>query len=55
MLIAYIIVDKIGVARENAYYSSLALEWTVPNVQWDFTVKDRELTPFARKNFPIIW
>lgn len=50
MIIANIVVDKLGVGNENMYFSSLALEWTVPNVRGDFEIKEEDLTAFGTKN-----
>lgn len=51
MIIANIIADKLDIGRENMYFSSLALEWTVPNVRGEFEIKDEGLTIFGTKNF----
>lgn len=50
MIIANIIVDKLGVGNENMYFSSLALEWTIPNVRGDFEIKEEDLTAFGTKS-----
>ena len=49
MTISNIIADKLNVGNENMYYSSLALEWTVPNVRGDFNIKEEEMTAFGTK------
>lgn len=50
MIIANIVVDKLAVGKENMYFSSLALEWTVPNVRGDFEIKEEDLTIFGTKS-----
>lgn len=50
MIIANIIVDKLAVGKENMYFSSLGLEWTVPNVRGDFEIKEEDLTAFGTKS-----
>ncbi|WP_042220943.1 anti-sigma factor [Oceanobacillus manasiensis] len=51
MMITNILVDKLDVGRENKYYSSLALDWTVPNVRADYDIKEEELNAFGTKSF----
>lgn len=51
MIIANIIADELDIAKENMYFSSLALEWTVPNVRGEFELKEEEMTIFGTKNF----
>jgi len=51
MIVANIIADKLDIGRENMYFSSLALEWTVPNVRGELEIKEEELTIFGTKNF----
>ncbi len=51
MIMANIIADKLDIGRENRYFSSLALEWTVPNVRGEFEIKEEGLTIFGTKNF----
>lgn len=50
MIIANIVADKLAVGKENMYFSSLALEWTVPNVRGDFEMKEEDLTVFGTKS-----
>ncbi|MCC3355647.1 anti-sigma factor [Bacillus sp. REN16] len=49
MIFVNIIADKMDVGKEAMYYSSLALEWTVPNVRGDFDIKEEEMTSFGTK------
>lgn len=51
MMIANIITERLDVGRENMYFSSLALEWNVPNVRGEFDMKEEELTLFGTKKF----
>nr|WP_198044623.1 anti-sigma factor [Lysinibacillus timonensis] len=46
-----IIADEFNEANEHAFFSSLALEWTVPNVRSDFEIQDEQQTFFGTKNF----
>ena len=46
-----IIADKLNISEENAYYSKLALEWTVPNVRGDFDFEEENMTFFGTKKF----
>lgn len=50
MLGITLIADKLHVGNENKYFSSLALEWTVPNVRGDFDMKEEDMTIFGTKN-----
>lgn len=50
MMITNIVADKLAVGKENMYYSSLALEWTVPNVRGDFDIKEEAMTAFGTKS-----
>lgn len=50
MMVTNIISDKLDVGKKNMYYSSLALEWTVPNVRGDFDIKEEEMTMFGTKS-----
>lgn len=43
--------EKLNVGKENHYFSSLALEWTVPNVRGGFDLKEEETTMFGTKRF----
>lgn len=45
------IQDKLDVTNKNHYYSSLVLEWTVPNVIGDFTVYDETTNLLGTKKF----
>lgn len=47
MIIANIVADKLAVGKENMYFSSLALEWTVPNVRSDSEIKEEDLNAFG--------
>lgn len=49
MILINIIADKLNISGENAYYSKLALEWTVPNVRGDFDFEDENMTFFGTK------
>jgi hypothetical protein len=49
MILINIIADKLNISGENAYYSKLALEWTVPNVRGDFNFEDENMTFFGTK------
>ncbi|WP_081412470.1 anti-sigma factor [Tuberibacillus calidus] len=51
MMVVHIAADKFNIGNENMYYSSLALEWTVPNVRGDFDMKDETTTAFGTKRF----
>ncbi|KGR91085.1 hypothetical protein CD30_08385 [Ureibacillus massiliensis 4400831 = CIP 108448 = CCUG 49529] len=51
MIIANIVTDKFAVGKENMYFSSLSLEWTVPNVRGDFRIEEQDLTVFGTKSF----
>ncbi|SES62291.1 Sigma factor regulator N-terminal [Oceanobacillus limi] len=50
MMVTNIISDKLAIGNENMYYSSLALEWTVPNVRGDFDIKEEDLSAFGTKS-----
>jgi len=50
MSIANIVADKLAIGKQNMYYSSLALEWTVPNVRGDFGIKDETMNAFGTKS-----
>ncbi|WP_060206256.1 anti-sigma factor [Sporosarcina koreensis] len=41
--------QKLNVANEHAYYSKLAIEWTIPNVRGDFNFEEEEMTMFGTK------
>lgn len=43
------VAQKLNIANENAYYSKLAIEWTVPNVRGDFNFEEEEMTLFGTK------
>ncbi|MFC5604560.1 anti-sigma factor [Sporosarcina koreensis] len=43
------VADKLNIANENAYYSKLAIEWTVPNVRADFNFEEEEMTLLGTK------
>ncbi|WHT48548.1 sigma factor regulator N-terminal domain-containing protein [Sporosarcina thermotolerans] len=47
MFLINIIADKLNMTRENAYYTKLATEWTVPNVRGDSRFEKEELTFFG--------
>jgi len=49
MIVTNIVADRLDVGKKNMYYSSLAVEWTVPNVRGDFEIKEEEMTPFGTK------
>jgi hypothetical protein len=49
MMITNIIVDKLDIGKKSMYYSSLALEWTFPNVRGDFNIKEENVTIFGTK------
>ncbi|WP_164669665.1 anti-sigma factor [Virgibacillus doumboii] len=49
MIVTNIVADNLNVGKENMYYSSLALDWTVPNVRGDFEIKEEEMTAFGTK------
>lgn len=51
IILTNIFAEKLNVTNENMYFSSLALEWTVPNVRSDFNVKEEELTAFGTNHF----
>ncbi|UOQ84721.1 anti-sigma factor [Gracilibacillus salinarum] len=50
MMVTNIVFDKSAIGKENMYYSSLALEWTVPNVRGDFEIKEEDLSAFGTKS-----
>lgn len=41
--------DKLHIADENAYYSKLSIDWTLPNVRGDLNFTDEEMTLFGTK------
>lgn len=44
MFLINIVAEKLNMAKENAYYTKLATEWTVPNVRGDSRFEIEELT-----------
>jgi len=50
MMVMNIVADKLAIGKENMYYSSLAVEWTVPNVRGEFEIREEEMTPFGTKS-----
>lgn len=47
----HFVQDKLNVVNKNQYYSSLVLEWTVPNVQADHFTNDEITTIFGTNKF----
>ena len=53
MIAINLIADKSNIAKETAFHSKLALEWTVPNVRGDFNFEEEEYDDFRNEKIII--
>ncbi len=55
-LLLNFVSDKLNMAKENEFYTKLALDWQVPNLRGNFDFQEEKTTPLGTKklSYPLI-